>query len=1508
MNPRRPTATPTSLLAAALLLALVSASGGHADDRGLISASTIKPYVFVLFDTSGSMNWTPACTQAEYDTIDPVTGLRTCNYVCPAGDCTPPRYADDPASKFRQAKEALYEVLQSIEDDQADFGFGSFDQDNLDIRRKHWLYRVQNPDPTSARGPIAVGSGDAAFVWPPPADPSKRLFGDTFGRTFSEGGLNNSSSFGAAINPDCDTGNAGDNEVGCYARNPADILITSPTAAVADPYWELQRVLRMPKLGATNTDTVFFYVRANKSDSDVYWIQYAPAAGQTIGNATVDVTITIAKCENITNNCDIPTERDATLPVTKTVRFERVSDFLMWSFGTNRNWNDVTNTSDYFAASTSYSSSTSADGVCDGLEKNDDLTTDRDATCSLTTPATGAQYYACSPKYPTIQDPAGRDTTSTKYFDIGDRIPADWDETRSLRIKREILRRLAPSLALGEADPTVNDGFAQARYFTNQPVSPENLLRVSNPNIVGRELDPSFGARPLVAYGSTPLGGILQGFGAWYCGANIASAACSGTEGFRAKAEAGDDFWGCRSKFVILVTDGDETCNNNGNPPDNPYEPCAIAARLLDDNVGARIRTYVIGFGVADTTTNPDNKLNCIAQNGGTIAPFTPRNKQELIEALQDIFNEILERTSTFASAAVPTVQATVADKVFVSNFTPVKEAPIWAGSLYAFLKPLPLGPTGSPEITVHCSLSVRSKCFLFDAGDVQVAPTYSPAGLLLQTPNVTEVTAGNLRIGSAADQRRVFYRYGPVNTFTLDASASRRWFRYPDAADELDFWSGMGIDPVKFPTAVTKRAEANTAVRYALVEKTGDVTNPSTNVTHTLTYVLGDIFHSDPVVVDSPRDSRLYREDPYSTTNAPSLCSVAPAVDPARTVSPSYRAFVTRHACRRKMLLVGANDGQFHAFDVGTWQPDLCDFNSESVGFSDGTGKELFAFIPRAALPDIYDFKPDTSVDPPLTKEQRWTVDGRTRVADVFIDPRHTGTPTCLEREWRTVAVGSMREGGRSYFALDLTQPDTYTVDGTSYKPDNGVGNYVPTCLDGGAACGNMPFPAVLWEYADTWNEDNAGPATTHGADLGNTWSPATIGRIRVCTSGCGTAAARSEDRWVAVVGGGLGEDPTEVAGNWIYMIDIETGVTLYKRQLQGAAPAPAAAVDTNQDGYLDTVYLGTTAGLLYKVDLGLPSNPLPLTSQTVRDYSTPNAAAGTPYTERTVTRIATTRARPFVIFSTGGRPLYMETTVIYVAKLGQYALAFGTGNRWDLWDDSGQVAQFYTLLDTGFVDIAESSGAGNGVADPCASGSCATTGYRTAADYLAIDPDASFAANTPEYLLQAPSGYQAGWYLTLRANEKVITDPFAFAGVLSFTSYDPETQPTDTGTCIRTGTSRVFVVRTTNADPYVFPNPANASVRRRYWEIGDFTTQPFVEQSATKNPATGNDFRQTSDQLCTAAAMVTMREELKKLYPGDCKFNNMTLDVKTIRSDTGMACIAPVPECVAERHWKEY
>ena len=54
-----------------------------ADDRDLLRESSSDPYVFILFDTSGSMHWSPQCTQEQYD-----TGI--CDFLCPEGDCFVP--------------------------------------------------------------------------------------------------------------------------------------------------------------------------------------------------------------------------------------------------------------------------------------------------------------------------------------------------------------------------------------------------------------------------------------------------------------------------------------------------------------------------------------------------------------------------------------------------------------------------------------------------------------------------------------------------------------------------------------------------------------------------------------------------------------------------------------------------------------------------------------------------------------------------------------------------------------------------------------------------------------------------------------------------------------------------------------------------------------------------------------------------------------------------------------------------------------------------------------------------------------------------------------------------------------------------------------------------------------------------------------------------------------------------------------------------------------------------
>ena len=45
--------------------------------------------------------------------------------------------------------------------------------------------------------------------------------------------------------------------------------------------------------------------------------------------------------------------------------------------------------------------------------------------------------------------------------------------------------------------------------------------------------------------------------------------------------------------------------------------------------------------------------------------------------------------------------------------------------------------------------------------------------------------------------------------------------------------------------------------------------------------------------------------------------------------------------------------------------------------------------------------------------------------------------------------------------------------------------------------------------------------------------------------------------------------------------------------------------------------------------------------------------------------------------------RPLYQRPTVFFAALLDRFGLAFGTGNREDLWQKVDQEARFYLFID---------------------------------------------------------------------------------------------------------------------------------------------------------------------------------------------------------------------------------
>jgi hypothetical protein len=132
-----------ALAAAAAALQGLAARPSLADDRGLLRFDSAKPYLFILFDDSGSMASVPG------DTLAAANG-------------------DDPASKLFSAKQVAYNVFSAATDVQ--FGFASFNQDNLRVRGKHWLY-------TAATGTSAAVS-KLPVAWP--ADGEQWVFGTFF--------------------------------------------------------------------------------------------------------------------------------------------------------------------------------------------------------------------------------------------------------------------------------------------------------------------------------------------------------------------------------------------------------------------------------------------------------------------------------------------------------------------------------------------------------------------------------------------------------------------------------------------------------------------------------------------------------------------------------------------------------------------------------------------------------------------------------------------------------------------------------------------------------------------------------------------------------------------------------------------------------------------------------------------------------------------------------------------------------------------------------------------------------------------------------------------------------------------------------------------------------------------------------------------------------------------------------------------------------------------------------
>ena len=301
--------------------------------------------------------------------------------------------------------------------------------------------------------------------------------------------------------------------------------------------------------------------------------------------------------------------------------------------------------------------------------------------------------------------------------------------------------------------------------------------------------------------------------------------------------------------------------------------------------------------------------------------------------------------------------------------------------------------------------------------------------------------------------------------------------------------------------TSISSNTNANgtNLVNFLRGVKTYEATNATpgpTDLFRARSSALGDIIDSDPVFVGQPQFN--YVDDNYA----------------------SYKA---SKVSRAKMVYIGANDGMLHAFNA---KDDPVSPTTKPAG------DERFAFIPSILMPKLHKLAEvtyDTTATNPGNHKN--FVNGDSSVGDICISNCNGGSSAV----WKTILVGSLAQGGRGYYALDITDPDS---------------------------------PSLMWEFD-----------VSHDSDLGYSYGTPVI--------------TKRGSEWVVLVTSGYNNTSPGDGKEYLYILKATDGSKLDKIATTapsngGLAQISGLALDNMRDNTTQYVYGGDLLGNLWKFDIG--------------------------------------------------------------------------------------------------------------------------------------------------------------------------------------------------------------------------------------------------------------------------------------------------------------------------------
>lgn len=293
---------------------------------------------------------------------------------------------------------------------------------------------------------------------------------------------------------------------------------------------------------------------------------------------------------------------------------------------------------------------------------------------------------------------------------------------------------------------------------------------------------------------------------------------------------------------------------------------------------------------------------------------------------------------------------------------------------------------------------------------------------------------------------------------------------------------------------------------------------------------ILGDIINSSPVWVGYPA-TQNYQKGEWKDARNPA------AAMPERT-GQSYQDYATANARRLNVVYAGSNDGFLHGFAAGSYSAP------KQFDNTDNTGKEVFAYMPGSVLSRMHN-----PSKPALDFFNE-------RYAHNFHNDAAAGTGDVFYNgKWHTWIMSGLGAGGNTVYALDVTDPETFSEQ-------NVVGEWSFDANDPvWRNLGNTYGTPVFGRFHDgNW-----------GAVFGNGWCSTTDAANGNCTASGGPA------------------------GIYVMSIDQTSGRPSFRFISTGESGTPndpngiahVTPVDLDGDRIYDYAYAGDLKGNVWRFDL---------------------------------------------------------------------------------------------------------------------------------------------------------------------------------------------------------------------------------------------------------------------------------------------------------------------------------